>query len=149
MNLRIAEPADVYRAHELARFFIEHVTPDYISYGEMISGRALDLHTWVPNLTEVLVEEFTSGRVQVWTGHEDDGTLVALGVVNVTEPVAVLENLVMAGEVSEYLRHLMACLRHQGHTGVRVESSTRNSGTHTFLEQMGFVPTHVHFLAVL
>ena len=148
MNLRIAEPHDVHGANEAARFFTEHVTTDYISYRDLESGRALDLETWRPDLHETLVQEFTSGQVQVWLGLNDE-TLVALAVVNITEPVAVLQDIVLRERGDEFLTHVLACLRHHGHTGARARSSMKASGAHHFLETMGFVPTHVHFVRAL
>ena len=148
MNLRIHEPHDVYGANEAARFFTENVTTDYISYGDLVCGRALDLDTWRPDLHETLVEEFTSGRVQVWLGTNKE-TLVALAVVNITEPVAVLEDIVLSGLGDEFLKHLIGCLRHHGHTGVRARSSMKASEAHRFLAAMGFAPTHVHYFMAL
>lgn len=41
-----------------AKFFVENVNNQYISHGEIQDGRAIDFHTWHPNLEEIIFNEF-------------------------------------------------------------------------------------------
>ena len=95
------------RVPDLVSFFVENLSTEYISYGEIQCGRALDAHTWSPGLREAVAEEFRSAmsrRGRTRGGRRIaaaavDRALVGLAVVgfhlDASNPSVVLEDLVI------------------------------------------------------
>jgi GNAT superfamily N-acetyltransferase len=149
MNVDLIQP-DGYSADLLAKFFVENVDETYISDADVEYGRALDGGRWVGNLDEVVRDELLSTRKQVWLAHEA-GTTLGFAVVDNTQEWAVLEDIVLVrsgrstGLGGAVLKRLMACVRHQGHAGMRCECGPANTRAHEFFQQHGFTPVAVQF----
>src|SRR5262249_55411081 len=76
-------------AQELADFFIRGASPDYISHGEIQTGRAGEPGRWLPDVADVVAEEIreaaaaggADGGPQVLVARLN-GDLVALAIVS-------------------------------------------------------------------
>jgi GNAT superfamily N-acetyltransferase len=149
MNVDLIQP-DAFSADLLAKFFVENVDETYISEADVEEGRALEVGRWVGNLDEVVRGELLSTRKQVWLAHEA-GTTLGFAIVDNTQEWAVLEDIVLVkggrstGLGSAVLKRLMACLRHQGHAGMRCECGPANTRAHEFFQRHGFAPVAVQF----
>src|SRR5437867_3053626 len=72
----------------LTDFFVRNVSPDYISHGELLAGRAVDDKLWAPNLREIMSRELDGcvnsfqcgGNLRAATAAEN-GTIVGLAIV--------------------------------------------------------------------
>jgi GNAT superfamily N-acetyltransferase len=149
MNIDLIQP-DAYSADLLARFFVENVDETYISEADVTAGRALDTERWVGNLDEVVREELLSTQKQVWLAHED-GQTYGFAILDHTQEWAVLEDIVVAkaarrsGGGAAMVKRLMACMRHQGHAGMKCECGPTNTRAQEFFMGVGFTPVAVQF----
>lgn len=149
MNIDLIQP-DAYSADLLAKFFVENVDETYISEAHVAAGRALDTERWVGNLEEVVRDELVSTTKQVWLMHEG-GQTYGFAIVDHTREWAVLEDIVIArsarrnGEGHAVVKRLMACLRHQGHAGMRCECGPIYTRAQEFFMGIGFTPVAVQF----
>ena len=139
-------------AGALARFFVATVDPSYISHGEVFCGRALDPHTWAPDLSDVvcaeiarIVSEDGGRRVGVVT-HE--GVTVALAILAIDLharlPYAVIEDVVVARDARGSglgkwtLNAFAERLRAEGVRALFLESGAKNARAHAFFAREGF-----------
>ena len=139
-------------ATALARFFAANVDPSYISHGEVFCGRALDPHTWAPDLEEVvraeivrIVSEGGGHRVGVVTL---EGVTVALAILEIDLearlPHAVIEDVVVARDArggglgTWVLDALTERLRAEGVRALFLESGIQNARAHAFFAREGF-----------
>ncbi len=137
-------------AFTLAEFFVANVTTDYISHGEVLSGRAKSMTEWVDGLAAVVAEELLSGGVRVCVAVEE-GNVEGMMIVRIEGSVAHMEDIIVrkgarsngTGEVLfEALRTLA---RNEGVRTLMCESGTRNPRAHAFIQRLGFAPVSTVF----
>lgn len=144
--------------HSLSDFFVSHVDASYISYGDIVCGRARGSEQWVPDLSEVILEELkdiasgASDKKRILTVHSE-GDIVALGIVNLSleshTPHAVIEDIIVhrehrgGGLGAQILEYLSNHLRELGVQTLFLESGIRNSRAHDFFGRCGFQPVSI------
>ena len=136
----------------LANFFARHVGSEYISHGEIQTGRAPSPGRFSPDLVGVLMQELgaaldSAQAVRVATLH-NDGSLAGLGIVSVHGDsvlnYAILQDLVVARDArgrglgSALLAWIEARLREHGVRRVFLESGVSNHRAHEFFEARDF-----------
>jgi GNAT superfamily N-acetyltransferase len=151
---------DPGRAHELAQFFVDNITPDYISHSELQGDRALDIGKWQPGLADIVAREI-EGRVAEYGASietmttsypvleaRSDGQLVGIALVSFFRdapvPYSILEDI--AVEESSRERgfgkaivdwvsreaEVLGCVR------LFLESGVSNHRAHELFERQGF-----------
>jgi ribosomal protein S18 acetylase RimI-like enzyme len=147
-------------ADHLASFFVRHITPLYISHGEIQSGRAQSATSWSTDLKANLVKEFSSispadgplagdGKY-IFTGLEtaEKDNLACLGLVELHSRegtvFALLADLIVRSDLRNRSigRSAMTWLeRELAICGVRwifLESGVQNITAHRFFTSVGF-----------
>lgn len=147
---------DESKAMQLARLFVRSADPDYISHGEILSGRALSAEEWDKDLALKISEEF-SKAVAAWkndrsmglVGIEIEGKLSGLALVEVKRPdgapvFAILHDLVLTksrrngGFGSAFMSWFEKELSSKGIRRVILESGVKNKKAHGFFERLGY-----------
>jgi ribosomal protein S18 acetylase RimI-like enzyme len=141
----------------LAEFFAIHVTPDYISHGEIQTGRAEEFDRWSPDLVEVVAEEMRGalafadsnssiGRRRILAARSS-GDLVALAIVRFQAarfPYGVIEDVIVDRALrgqeigSRVLEWIEQRAREQGISRLFLESNSRNRHAHAFFKKHNF-----------
>lgn len=135
--------------------FIENTSPDYISHGEVQSGRAAGFSQWSPDLAAVLHREFSmcfeqagdEGSYKLAIGYIDNkpaGILFIQLVQSAPQPYVILQDMVITRELRnkhlgmKMLTWLESNLKETGIKFVFLESGINNHGAHAFFEANGF-----------
>lgn len=152
--------SDPAAASTLARFFVDNLTPEYISHSELQGPRALAPGKWSDDLYEVILEEIRSRLAvpedeqaprlrdqRIAAGHVDN-ELVWLAyvtfVMSAPRPFAVLEDIVVLqdrrgkGIGDAAIRWILDQCRAEGVKRVFLESGVDNHRGHAFFESHGF-----------
>lgn len=135
--------------------FIENTSPDYISHGEVQSGRATGFSQWSPDLAAVLQREFCTSFEP--TGNEGSfklaiaymnkrpaGILFVQLMQSAPKPYIIIQDLVIAMEFrnkglgKKLLNWLEYNLKAMGIKLLFLESGINNHGAHAFFEANGF-----------
>lgn len=125
--------------------------PDYISHGEILSGRSLDGEHWVEDLDTVLARDFTacleSGGT-VFIAEADGQTAGFCAVYWQTTPhgqsVATVEDMLVDDAVrgdgigQALLQTAEAFADARGADHILLESGIGNAGAHDFFERQGY-----------
>lgn len=136
----------------LVEFFIANVDPDYISHGEIVDGRALDIDRWSPDLADVLASEFAACRFdgdltedgKQLAVAERSGETVALALFERAGMHAWLHDLVVARDTrgTRTGAAMLAWLERQatdaGIADLFLESGVVNAGAHRFFDREGY-----------
>lgn len=161
MDIRYGWVKDQPMVECLARIFVENTDTSYISHGEVIDGRALDLNHWIPNLMEFMVTEFSTAlgspgpdrhfRLAYLTFN---GSPVGLAFLTI-EPangIAILQDVVidrsMRGKKlgKGFLLWLEQELKQIGISKIFLESGIHNEDAHQFFHKQGFETSSVVML---
>lgn len=137
-------------------FFMENVSPSYISYSEIQYGRAIDPMTWNPKLDENLRNEFADiikNHKVIGDGRriavlKIDGHLAGLAVIgfnlSAPNPFIIIEDLVVAKNKRKMGlgKHLLEWIEIKSSPGknfdIFLESGIYNHDAHTFFQEHGF-----------
>ncbi len=150
MSLIVSRCTETADAPALARFFVDHVTPDYISHGELTTGRATAPGVWAPDLEARVLAEMREAIAepkhhrQVLTARKADELLAVCMVCRDERGIATIEDLVVAqsqrgqGVGRAVVEAVLAALAADGVVQVLLESGVANAGAHRFFEGLGF-----------
>jgi GNAT superfamily N-acetyltransferase len=147
-SLQFSWCSDTRIAGALARFFVNNVGPEYISYGELVRPRALSPDAWRPELAEILKDEIASRLLEAAAGTgisnhpillaESQGTVVGLALVtivpNAPTPHAVVEDLAVDcslrghGIGKAMMSFIVETTRERGCNRLFLESKLRDEG---------------------
>jgi len=147
-------------ARMLAEFFVESVTPDYISHGELQLGRAETSERWSPALTDIVTEEIHGAVATpapertLWVAVAREGdTVVALALVSfhssrgglygVIEDIVVRPTRRRHGIGHALLDWIEAEVRARGATRLFLESGLHNAPAHAFFQHAGYATCSV------
>jgi len=150
---------DPAKAEEVARFFVSHVQPSYISHSELQFDRAVTPDRWSDDLA-ARVEAQAAGAI---AATKPVGTWLALastcdflaGLAFVTfvpearTPYAILEDLLISPEARgqgvgrALVDWVSKACREQGLRRMFLESGLGNHRAHHFFEQQGFKQTSI------
>ncbi len=154
LNIRWGCEAD--DPSNLANFFAQNVSTEYISHSEVQTGRANSLSEWSPKLTDVLRREISEGLQRTIAGssnflmvliaEDSKRTLVGLGLVRFdgARQFATLEDLVIDSSRrgtncgSQIFQWLLAAAWEQKTKRLFLESGISNVRAHSFFENKGF-----------
>jgi len=156
----VAWCADPRQSAELARFFADNVTPEYISHSELQGPRALDEGHWRPGLADIFESEIkeriieSGGRVDLKAASRPifaarcGGRLVGFGMASffpdAPVPYGIVEDIVVEQSgrdcgigkaVLDWVTReaeAVSCQR------LFLESGTNNDRAHHFFEREGF-----------
>lgn len=135
--------------------FIENTSPDYISHGEVQSGRATGFSQWSPDLAAVLHREFSmcfesaseEGSYKLAIGYMDNklsGLIFIQIVKSASQPYAILQDMVIAKKLrgkhlgKNMLAWIEGKLKENGIRLLFLESGIHNHGAHAFFEANNF-----------
>lgn len=135
--------------------FIENTSPDYISHGEVQSGRASNFSQWSPDLATVLHREFSmsfeptgdegSFKLAIaYLSQRPAGILFVQFMQSAPKPYIIIQDLVIAREFrnkglgKKLLNWLEYSLKEMGIKLLFLESGINNHGAHAFFETNGF-----------
>jgi GNAT superfamily N-acetyltransferase len=153
--LQIRWSADAEEIQQAVDLFIQNTTTDYISHGEVQSGRALNIHQWSPLLHSVLSEEFTQSIENKEPGvlyrlgmAHYDGKLAGMMFVEIQfdgkAQYAVLQDMVVDSSMRDkkigraMLSWLEADLKNSEIRWLFLESGIHKHRAHSFFEHNGF-----------
>lgn len=135
---------------QAAEFFLKHVEPDYISHGEVQSGRAQDFQTWSVNALDVLIEDFREalGDHALLAIASEGDEIVGIAFMSIFRNsracFAVFEDVLTRpdsrskGVATSLYQWIEKELITKGVTTIFLESGVKNSGAHHFLHGLGF-----------
>ncbi len=144
------------QVEETAALFASNIDPDpaYISHSELMGARAVNPHTWSPDLGRVIEREFRELANQATASNKRiarclvDGALVGVALVafetDAPIPFAVLEDIAIAREQrgkgigQTFLNWIFDRARERNIGRVFLESGLRNHAAHHWFEQNGF-----------
>ncbi|MDR3438623.1 GNAT family N-acetyltransferase [Telmatospirillum sp.] len=158
--VRVSWCLDPSEAPELARFFVDNVTPAYISHSELQGSRARDADHWTPELATIVARDIDE-RIRQAKGHPGTAEnrqpvftvrsadhLIGMGMASfffdAAVPYAVLEDIVLASQsrnagagklVLDWVTRQAEAI---GCARVFLESGIRNRHAHDFFEREGF-----------
>ena len=140
---------DLSYINNLVDLFIENVNIEYISYGEVLCGRAISHKEWNTNLKEILETEIknilsqkTNSKIAC-SFHQSK--IIAFAIVNIeknsTIPYAFLEDIVVDNNCRKYgigtelINFIEKELQQQGIHHVYLESGINNTPAHNFFHE--------------
>lgn len=149
MTLRWASNEDVASVVE---FFLANCPLNYISHGDVQSGRASSFYSWSVNLADVLTKEFSSSIGIRGAGLallELEGTLAGIAFVTAKQDFSVLEDFII--KVDSRSKHLGQDLylwiekelKADGVSDIFLESRFDNVHAHRFFKRLGFLERSV------
>ena len=149
-------------ASEVARFFIAHAEPSYISHSELQFGRASIPGRWSDDLEARIADEaqraIANGVADASAGQRlavvrEDGLLTAMAFVTfvpeAATPFAILDDLLVGspsrgeGFGRAILDWIVAACRRRGLRRLFLESGLANHRAHHFFKQQGFAQTSI------
>lgn len=149
-------------AAEIAGFMQNNITPEYISHGEIMDGRALDENHWNPDLHAVLIRELLESYPQTNAEkkqdrffhcriHDENNQLIAIALSEIIRDsalayaslhdVVIEKNQRNRGIGHRLLEHVETVLREQKIQHIFIESGLHNDKAHRFFEHVGFRQT--------
>lgn len=168
-KVRIDLVADPQLAQTAAQFFAAHVDAAYISHGELMEDRALDPHTWAPDLTDIFAMDALAAAANA-TEPLADGLHLAAAFVDAT-PVGIMLYEFVSSRRSRYAQlHDIVVATHLRGNGIGqamvvwleaqaalagnigkffLESGLRNHAAHKFFERFGYATCSLTMLKSL
>jgi len=158
---------DAEQATPLADFFVRNVGPEYISHGEILTGRASDEQTWAAAhlFDSVCVELAGCAKSFVEGGNSRAATatqgqrVVGLAICEIdrstatahawVEDIVIDQNARARGFATAFLAWIEEQLEREGVLSVFIESGMRNSAAHVFFERRGYRPCSLVMRKVL
>lgn len=154
-NLICSWLQDSESAESLSDFFVSNVTLDYVSHGEILTGRATDKRTWSPNLREIIcrelatcVESFCKGASLRAATAIKDGRIVGLTIAEIDRSTSThhawIHDLVvdrdsrLQGIGTAFLEWIENELRREKVRSVFIESGINNDVAHAFFKGRGY-----------
>lgn len=149
---------DPARAGDIARFFVAHADPSYISHSEMQFGRAGAPGRWSEALgakIEADAERAIAGGAGgmrcalAQAGAAIVGLAFVRFVADAPSPFVVLEDLLVdprrrgQGLGRRFIAWLVPQARAEGHARLFLESGVGNQAAHRFFETEGFAQTSI------
>lgn len=155
LELRISWCENKDEVSQAVALFIENTGLDYISHGEVQSGRATGFSQWSPELATVLHKEFSmcfepagdEGEFKLliaYMNKKPAGILFVQLIKSAPKPYMILQDLVIAREFrnkglgKKMLNWLEHSLKEIGIKLLFLESGVNNHGAHAFFEANGF-----------
>lgn len=148
-------------AGEIARLFVAHAEPSYISHSELQIGRAIDARTWAPDLAE-RVHRFANRCASTPDGAEGairlatlsrGGKLIGFAFVafalSAEVPYATVEDLLVVpdqrstGAGTDLMGWIADQCRSRGVRRLFLESGAGNHRAHAFFAREGFRQTSI------
>lgn len=140
----------------LVSFFIENKTIEFISHGEILSGRAHDLTTWNENLDQVLFEHWSNDSVLKIAILGENKDILGFAIAEIIESslnkYLILDDI-MIGEklrghslgkkMVDFIIDFSKC---ENIKAILCESGKNNIKAHSFLEKVGFEETSINFI---
>jgi GNAT superfamily N-acetyltransferase len=152
MMLEISWCDDDRKAGDIVEFFVRNITREYISHGEIQSGRAISTRMWSPDLSRVMSGEISSALRResndaVAVGYAGNG-LAAMAIVGYDDLLSygVLHDLVVektmrdSGYGGQMLDWITLRSRDRGISRLFLESGIENEAAHRFFARYGFSP---------
>jgi GNAT superfamily N-acetyltransferase len=127
---------------KLVDIFLKNTTEKYITHIEIEEGRAIDKHTWSPNLKEILTKELEhilQFRNRLAVLYTDD-IPTAYALVKRSGRTATVEDIVVTnkGEGSQLLEWLETRFKHDGIEEVIGDLGTDNLQAQRFMQKRGY-----------
>lgn len=131
-------------------FFIKNKTVDYISAGEILSGRAKNFTKWNKSLKKILTEELQNGQTTVFTVNftSNKTLLVGVAIVKIVNnnkiKNAILEDFIIDKTVRgiglgrQFLKEIQNNLKKQRVNSIFLETSSKNVDAQIFFELNGY-----------
>lgn len=164
-NITFQWATDKNQAAACAAFFCANVNQSYISHSEVLCGRAIDAHTWSPNLQQIVTNEIASaspatletGKGKAVLTAWDKNICVGLLIVSADTgptgiPYATLDDIV----VDKNYRHAHIAqrmcqmaeetLKRLHITQFLLESGKDNAAAHHALERLGFAQISISMM---
>ncbi|MGV0751901.1 GNAT family N-acetyltransferase [Empedobacter brevis] len=140
----------------LVSFFIENKTIEFISHGEILSGRAHDLTTWNENLDQVLFEHWSNDSVLKIAILGENKDILGFAIAEIIESslnkYLILDDI-MIGEklrghslgkkMVDFIIDFSKC---ENIKAILCESGINNIKAHSFLRKTGFEETSINFI---
>jgi ribosomal protein S18 acetylase RimI-like enzyme len=131
-------------------FFIKNKTIDYISAGEILSGRAKNFTKWNKSLKKILTEELKNRQTTVFTVNfsSNKSLLIGIAIVKIINngkiKNAILEDFIIDKSVrgiglgKRFLKEMQNVLKKQGVNSIFLETSSKNLDAQIFFELNGY-----------
>lgn len=137
---------------EISTFFVENITPDYISHSEVLFWRADDFQTFNPNLKSVVYEELMSSLkrddLKVLVLENETSSIVWVALISIIKNskkiFTILDDIIIdknfrgqslwhifVEEIIKFCKELWAEM-------ILLESWIHNEKAHHFFEEFGF-----------
>jgi GNAT superfamily N-acetyltransferase len=153
-NINIKWTTSEEEIHAVIKLFVASVGLDYISHGEVLSGRAIDFNRWSTNLEEVLKAELS----QCINPQTKNYFLLALCVKekqimgfafyeildNGNKKIGILSDLLVNPEFQgqglglKIIKWAETELKNRNVNHILLESGIQNKSAHHFFEKSGF-----------
>lgn len=169
--IAVAWSTDPAEAAELARFFADNITPEYISHSELQGPRALDIGRWRPGLVDIFRDEIATrvgrekGRIDPAAASypvlsaREGGRLVGIALVSffprAPVPYGIVEDVVIEkdrradGIGKIILDWITAEAERAGCKRLFLESGGHNDRAHHFFEREGFAQCSIVMMKTL
>jgi len=155
--LRIEFLTDPAHMHDMSEFFIANVSDEYISHGELMSGRAVDGQKWSPSLKKIIDLDFAMAAKN--SGNQFTDGLHSAKAFNGDELVAIVLYEFITNDFTKYvILHDLVVHRQKRRQGIGnevlvwfkdqaisagvkrifLESGINNHGAHIFFKNLGF-----------
>jgi len=146
--------ANIEGINELVNIFISNIDNNYISHGEVIVGRAINLKEWKANLFEIIKKELITALTNENNENEYnklalcelDNRFIGIAIIefNRITNVSILSDIVIDNKLRGYniggsfISWIEKELKSQNIGMIFLESGIRNSLAHDFFEKVGY-----------
>lgn len=141
--------SDTSCTNNLVDLFIENVNLEYISYGEVLCGRAISHKEWNTNLKQILETEIKNILSQKTNSKIAcslyESKIIAFAIVNIEKnsitPYAFLEDIVVDNNCRKYgigtelTNFIEKELQQEGIHHIYLESGINNTSAHNFFHK--------------
>ena len=155
INCTWCTPSDTPSLDKLVELFVSNACNQYISHGEVIDGRANNMHEWKGNIKEIMTGEFSAALhsdfdcpdifTKLAIARRDDA-VIALALVQFypETKIAMLCDIVVDAPLrgqkigEAMLGWIETEVKAWGAKFIFLESGKHNHSAHRFFEQAGF-----------
>lgn len=156
-EITIAACADLAEVRSLARFFVNNVTREYISHGELQSARAESRGSWSGSLEDVVADEICKRLnndliALVGKAKSRIAAIALIGVTVTPTRYLTLEDLIVADDERGHGigTAMLAAVEQEAIARdagtIFLECGMENLSAHGFFSRSGFRPCSITFL---
>lgn len=155
MDFTIKIANDLTTVKKIVDFFIKNKTTEFISQGEIISGRAHNATTWNENLDQVLLDNWKKDNVLKVVIQNSEEEILGFAILEIIESSLskhlIVDDIIIGEELRGHslgektIDFIIDFAKKQQIKSLLCESGINNTKAHKFIKRLGFQETSINF----